>query len=194
MVANPQLRWMSPQEYLEWEPLQQLRHEYIDGEVFAMTGGTKPHNRIAFNLATALDSHVAQSGCEVYIADVKVQVATASTYSYPDVVVTCDPRDRESNSIVQYPCLIVEVLSPSTEAYDRGGKFAKYRQLKTLQEYVLIDSEQIGVDCFRRNEQGFWVLYPYTAEDTITLESVGLTLPVTALYRQVRFDTPEDEN
>jgi Uma2 family endonuclease len=194
MVANPQIQWMSPQEYLAWEPLQQLRHEYIDGEVFAMTGGTKPHNRIAGNLYTALDSHVAQSGCEVYIADVKVQVATANTYSYPDVVVTCDPRDRESNSIVQYPCLIVEVLSPSTEAYDRGGKFAKYRQMETLQEYVLIDSEQIGVDCFRRNAQGLWVLYPYTAEDTITLESVGLSLPITALYRQVRFDAKEDEN
>lgn len=115
----------------------------------------------------------------------KVQVATASSYYYPDVVVTYDPRDRESNSIVQHPCLIVEVLSPSTEGYDRGGKFARYRQLETLQEYVLIDSEQIGVDCFRRNEQALWVLYPYTAEDTITLASVGLSLPVTALYRQV---------
>jgi len=108
---------------------------------------------------------------------VKVQVATASSYYYPDVVVIYDPRDRESNSIVQHPCLIVEVLSPSTEGYDRGGKFARYRQLETLQEYVLIDSEQIGVDYFRRNEQALWVLYPYTAENTITLASVGLSLP-----------------
>ena len=194
MIASPQLQWMSPQEYLEWEPMQQLRHEYIEGEVFAMTGGTKPHNRIAGNLYTALDSHLAQSSCEVYISDVKVQVTTANSYCYPDVVVTCDLRDRESNSIVQHPCLIVEVLSPSTEAYDRGGKFARYRQLETLQEYVLIDSEQIGVDCFRRNEQGLWVLYPYRAEDTMTLESVGLSLPVTALYRQVKFDAKEGEN
>ncbi|PSM46317.1 hypothetical protein C7Y66_25695 [Chroococcidiopsis sp. CCALA 051] len=194
MIASPQLQWMSPQEYLEWEPMQQLRHEYIDGEVFAMTGGTKPHNRIALNLVTALDSHLAQSSCEVYISDVKVQVATANSYYYPDVVVTCDPRDRESNSIIQHPCLIVEVLSPSTEAYDRGGKFARYRQLETLQEYVLIDSEQIGVDCFRRNEQGLWVLYPYATEDTINLASVGLSLPVTALYRQVKFDAKEGEN
>jgi Uma2 family endonuclease len=194
MVASPQLQWMSPQEYLEWEPMQQLRHEYIEGEVFAMTGGTKPHNRIAGNLYTALDSHLAQSSCEVYISDVKVQVTTANSYCYPDVVVTYDLRDRESNSIVQHPCLIVEVLSPSTEAYDRGGKFARYRQLETLQEYVLIDSEQIGVECFRRNEQGLWVLYPYATEDTITLTSVGLSLPVTALYRQVKFDAKEGEN
>ncbi|URD53285.1 Uma2 family endonuclease [Chroococcidiopsis sp. CCNUC1] len=89
---------------------------------------------------------------------------------------------------------MVEVLSPSTEAYDRGGKFARYRQLETLQEYVLIDSEQIGVECFRRNEQGLWVLYPYATEDTITLTSVGLSLPVTALYRQVKFDAKEGEN
>lgn len=194
MIASPQLQWMSPQEYLEWEPMQQLRHEYIEGEVFALTGETKPHNRIALNLVTTLDSHLVQSGCEVYISDVKVQVVTANSYYYPDVVVTCDPRDRESNSIVQHPCLIVEVLSPTTEAYDRGGKFARYRQLETLQEYVLIDSEQIGVDCFRRNEQGLWVLYPYTTEDTITLASVGLSLPVTALYRQVKFGTKEAES
>ncbi|MDV2993942.1 MAG: hypothetical protein N4J56_003596 [Chroococcidiopsis sp. SAG 2025] len=194
MIASPQLQWISPQEYLEWEPMQQLRHEYIDGEVFAMTGGTKPHNRIALNLVTALDSHLAQSSCEVYISDVKVQVATANSYYYPDVVVTCDPRDRESNSIIQHPCLIVEVLSPSTEAYDRGGKFARYRQLETLQEYILIDSEQIGVDCFRRNEQGLWVLYPYATEDTITLASVGLSIPVAALYRQVKFETNKAES
>lgn len=189
MVANLQLQRMSPQEYLEWELTQEIRYEYIDGEVFAMTGGTKPHNRIALNLATALDSHLAERGCEVYISDVKVQVSQAGPYHYPDIVVTCDSRDRESNLFVEHPCLIVEVLSPSTEAYDRGGKFAQYRRLDTLQEYVLIQSEQIGVECFRRNEQGLWVLYPYEAEGTLTLESVGLSLPVTALYRQVKLDT-----
>lgn len=188
MVANLQLQRMSPQEYLEWELTQEIRYEYIDGEVFAMTGGTKPHNRIALNLATALDSHLAERGCEVYISDVKVQVSQAGPYHYPDIVVTCDSRDRESNLFVEHPCLIVEVLSPSTEANDRGGKFAQYRRLDTLQEYVLVQSEQIGVECFRRNEQGLWVLYPYEAEDTLTLESVGLSLPVAALYRQVRFD------
>ncbi|MFH7030051.1 MAG: Uma2 family endonuclease [Heteroscytonema crispum UTEX LB 1556] len=191
MVANPQFKPMTPQEYLEWEPTQEIRYEYIDGEVFAMTGGTKPHNRIAGNLYTALDSHLAEKGCEVYIADVKVQASTAGLYHYPDLVVTCDSRDRNSNQFVQYPCLIVEVLSPSTEAYDRGGKFTKYRRLTTLQEYVLIQSEQIGVECFRRNEQGFWVLYPYEAGEILTLESVGLSLPIEALYRQVRFDSEE---
>ncbi|MBD1904980.1 Uma2 family endonuclease [Funiculus sociatus GB2-A5] len=193
MIAIRQLNQMTPQEYLEWEPTQEIRYDYIDGEVFAMTGGTKPHNRIAGNIYTALDSHLQERGCEVYIADVKVQASENGPYHYPDVVVTCDPRDRNSNQFVQYPCLIVEVLSPSTEAFDRGGKFARYRQMETLQEYVLIQSEQIGVECFRRNEEGLWVLYPYESGDTFTLSSVGLSLSVDAVYRQVRFESTETE-
>ncbi|PSO89517.1 MAG: hypothetical protein BRC46_15805 [Cyanobacteria bacterium QS_6_48_18] len=193
MIANPQLNWMSPQEYLEWEPTQEIRYEYIDGEIFAMTGGTKSHNRIALNLVTALDSYLLEKGCDIYIADVKVQVSLAASYHYPDVVVTCNSRDQDSSQFVQYPCLIVEVLSPSTEAYDRGGKFAQYRKLESLQEYVLIQSENIGVECFRRNQQGLWVLYPYEQGDTITLESVGFSLPVETLYRQVIFDSTESK-
>ncbi|WP_293019407.1 MULTISPECIES: Uma2 family endonuclease [unclassified Moorena] len=160
MIASPQRYRMTSQEYLEWERTQEIRYEYSDGEVFAMTGGSKPHNRIALNLASDLNTHLQDSSCEVYMVDVKVKISSVRSYHYPDVVVTCDSRDQESNQFIQYPCLIVEVLSPSTEAYDRGNKFAKYRKLKTLQEYVLIQSETIGVECFRRNQQGFWVLYP----------------------------------
>jgi len=192
MVANPQFQHMSPREYLEWEATQEVRYEYIDGEVVAMTGGTKPHNRIALNLATALDGFLGGS-CDVYIADVKVQISTAGPYHYPDVVVTCDARDKESNDLVQYPCLIVEVLSPSTESVDRGKNFTRYRQLTTLKEYVLIESEEIGVECFRRNEEGFWVLHPYGAGEILILESVGFSIPVEALYIQVKFDVREGE-
>ncbi|AFY99618.1 Uma2 family endonuclease [Calothrix sp. PCC 6303] len=191
MVANPQFSYMSPQEYLEWEKTQELRHEYIDGEVFAMTGGTKPHNRIAGNLFTKLDDFLAEKGCEVYISDVKVQVSESGPYHYPDVVVTCDQRDKESIDVVQYPCLIVEVLSPSTAAFDRGKKFTCYRQSSTLKEYVLIESDEIAVECFRRNEQGLWVLHTYSEEDNLDLESVGISIAVKKLYRQVRFDVEE---
>ncbi|MBW4512046.1 MAG: Uma2 family endonuclease [Scytonematopsis contorta HA4267-MV1] len=197
MVANPQYStydstYMTPEEYLSWEPTQDLRYEYVSGKVFAMTGGTKPHNRIALNLATALDSHLADKGCEVFIADVKLQLSSKGPYRYPDVMVTCDPRDKENNKFVEYPCLIVEVLSPSTEAKDRGSKFKKYRQLETLKEYVLIQPEQIGVECFRKNEQGLWVLYSYEAGETVNLESVGLSISVEALYRQVNFDNNDE--
>lgn len=187
MVANRNFVYMTPEEYLEWESKQETRHEYIAGEVFAMTGGSKPHNRIAGNLYTALDSHLEGKGCEVYISDVKVQLSAASAYHYPDLVVTCDARDQNSTQVVQHPCLIVEVLSPSTESYDRGGKFTHYRKLESLQEYVLIQSESIGVDCFRRNAEGLWVLHPYEFGQTLTLETVGLELSIAALYRQVRF-------
>ena len=193
MVANAPFEYMTPQEFLVWEKTQELRHEYIDGEVFAMTGGTKPHNRIALNLATALDGFVGEKGCDVYINDVKVELSPSGPYHYPDVVVTCDGRDRESIDLVKYPCLIAEVLSPSTEAFDRGKKFMRYRQLSTLKEYVLIQSDEIGVECFRRNDEGLWVLHSYGSGDILTLESIGFSISVDKLYRQVRFDEKEGE-
>ena len=196
MIAQIKSYQMTPEEYLEWEPTQEDRYEYVDGDVYAMTGGTKPHNRIALNLVAALDGYLQDKGCEIYMADVKVQASPTSAYHYPDLVVTCDRRDQNSNQLVQYPCLIIEVLSASTEAYDslsetlreRGSKFAHYRKLETLQEYVLIESTAIGGECFRRNAEGFWVLHPYEAGDTVTFESIGCSLAIDTLYRQVRFD------
>ena len=190
MIANPQFQYMSPQEFLEWEKNQELRYEYIDGEVFAMTGGTKPHNRIAGNLYTAIDNFLAENDrdCEVFIADVKVQLSQSNSYHYPDVVVTCDERDKKSQNLIEHPCLIVEVLSPSTEAFDRGKKFTNYRQLNTLKEYVLIQADEIGIECFRLNKEGLWVLHSYAEGDVLELESVGLTISVEKLYRRVSFD------
>ncbi|MEM1392473.1 MAG: Uma2 family endonuclease [Cyanobacteria bacterium P01_D01_bin.116] len=192
MVANPQFQYMSPQEYLEWEKTQELRYEYIDGEVFAMTGGTIPHNRIALNLAIDLDDFLAEKECQVYISDVKVQVTSVGPYHYPDVMVSCDDEDKDAIDMVQYPCLIVEVLSPSTEAFDRGKKFTRYRQSNTLQEYVLIESDEIAVECFRKNDEGLWVLHTYGEGDTLTLESVGISIPVEKLYRRVQFDIKDN--
>ena len=192
MVANPQFQYMSPQEYLEWEKTQELRYEYIDGEVFAMTGGTIPHNLIAGNLYIDLENFLTEKDCNVYISDVKVKVSEAGPYHYPDVVVTCDDRDKEAIDMIRHPCLIVEVLSPSTEAFDRGKKFTRYRQSTTLKEYVLIASDEIAVECFRRNDEGLWVLHTYGEGDILTLESVGISIPVEKLYRRVRFDVEEN--
>ncbi len=188
MIAELKFNYMSIEEYLAWEPKQLLKYEYIDGKVYAMTGGTKSHNRIGLNLAFALDNHLREQECEVYFSDVKVQVSPTSSYHYPDITVTCDARDRQSPQFVLYPCVIIEVLSPSTEAYDRGGKFAFFRRIATLQEYVLLESEHMGAECFRRNDQGLWVLYPYEADDMLTLESIGFSIPVQSLYQQVNFD------
>ena len=186
MVALPDRSLLSPEEYLAWEPTQEERYEYWDGEVVAMSGGTRNHNRISGNFFRILDDALVDRPCEPYMADVKAQVQRGQKYFYPDVVVTCDDSDNDPQ-LVQFPCLIVEVLSPSTEALDRGTKFAKYRQFSTLQEYVLVQVEQPGVELFRRNQQGQWVLSEYDLGDSLLLESVNVEITIADLYRQIQF-------
>jgi len=187
MIATPPHR-MTIAQYLEWEPLQELRYEYVDGAVIAMTGGTIPHNDIALNLYRAVYSQVRSNGCRINVADVKVEVSSDSPYYYPDVVVSCDPRDSNARKLLRYPKLIVEVLSPETEAKDRGEKFAHYRTSPTLQEYVLVESEKVGVECYRRGEGRLWLYYPYAAGDVITLESVDFSGAIELLYENVIFE------
>ncbi|MEH1962671.1 MAG: Uma2 family endonuclease [Nostoc sp.] len=193
MVALPDNTLMSAEEYLVWEPTQEERYEYWDGEVVMMSGGTRNHNRISGNFFKLLDDTLADRTCEVYIVDVKVQIEPGQKYFYPDVVVTCDERDDDPQ-LIQFPCLIIEVLSPSTEAVDRGKKFAKYRQSPTLQEYVLVQVAQPSVEVFRRNEQGKWVLSEYNLDERLRLESVDVEIAITHLYRQVQFETEATEN
>ncbi len=187
MIANSNRKYMSPQEYLEWEERQDIKYEYINGEVFAMTGGTIPHTSIALNLASALKSHLRGSPCRAFMADAKVAVTENGPFHYPDVVVSCDERDRQAIQFIQYPCLIVEVLSPSTEAYDRGKKFMQYRRIETLQEYVLIDAEKISLDCFRLNDRGIWELHPYEEGNEVHLTSVDFRFPISLVYEDVQF-------
>jgi Uma2 family endonuclease len=193
MVALPDHILMSAEEYLVWEPTQEERYEYWDGEVVMMSGATRNHNRVSANFFKLIDDALADRSCEVYIVDVKVQVEPGQKYFYPDVVVTCDERDIDPQ-LVQFPCLIIEVLSPSTEAADRGKKFAKYRQSLTLQEYVLVQVAQPSVEVFRRKDQGKWVLSEYSLGDILRLESVDVEIAIAHLYRQVQFETETTEN
>jgi Uma2 family endonuclease len=192
MVALPDRLLMSYEEYVNWESTQETRHEYFDGEVIAMAGGTRKHNRISVNFLSILDNAFADRPCEVYINDVKVQVQPRRKYFYPDVVVTCDERDRQESNFVAFPCLIIEVLSPSTESFDRGFKFSQYRKFETLQEYVLVQVEQPIVEVFQRNEQGQWVFFEYGLSDRLFLKSVNVELSVSDLYRQIQFETVLD--
>jgi Uma2 family endonuclease len=187
MISASQPQRLSIEEYLEWEPLQETRYEYAYGEVFAMTGGTIPHNDIAINLLTAIRPQVRTNKCRLNMADVKVQVNADGLYYYPDLVVSCDPRDLNARKLLQYPKLIVEVLSPSTEAKDRGEKFMDYRGLLTLEEYVLVDSEKISVECYRRGEGRMWLYTPYVAGDTLALESIQWEGAIALLYEEVQF-------
>lgn len=134
MIAEPNNGLMSPETYLEWEAQQPLKYEYIQGQAYAMTGGTLPHNDIAVNLTAALKPFLRGKGCKVRMADAKVGITEQGPYFYPDIVVSCDQRDRKALKVIRYPQLIVEVLSPGTEGFDRGDKFKFYRRIQTLQE------------------------------------------------------------
>ncbi|MDJ0658311.1 MAG: Uma2 family endonuclease [Crocosphaera sp.] len=185
MVAAKEHIYMTPEEYLEWEEKQPLKYEYMDGEVYAMTGGTIPHNTIALNLASTLKNHLRNKGCKIQINDVKVQLSEQGPYHYPDVVVSCDERDKKAFKFLQYPCLIIEVLSPSTEGFDRGKKFRNYRQIETLKEYVLVSADQKLIECFRVNDKGVWELYSFSEKEELKLDSIDFTCPVELIYEDV---------
>ena len=190
MIAIPQApQKMTFEEYLEWEAQQDIRYEYVNGEVFAMTGGTIPHNDLALNFYTAVRPHLRSRGCRANVSDVKLQVSPRSRYYYPDVIVSCDPEDMNARKFIQHPKLIVEVLSPGTSGKDRDEKFTAYLKIPTLQEYILIDSQKIFVERYCRGEGRMWLYYSYTAGETITLSSIGFDLPIALLYENVGFET-----
>jgi len=183
MVVSPQPS-LTAQDYLTLEVESPTKHEFIDGKTYAMAGASDAHVTITVNLAALLRNHVRGSGCRVYIADMKARIETRNCFYYPDVMVTCDPRDRENDTYKCFPKLIIEVLSDSTEAFDRGDKFANYQTLETLEEYVLINTRHQRVECFQRNEDGLWVLRYYT-EDDFTLASLAFSAPLATLYEDV---------
>lgn len=155
-----------------------------------MAGGSLPHADIALNVATILRAHL-QGRCKVRNSDAKVGITDDGPFVYPDVSVTCDERDRTAQKFSRYPCLIVEVVSPGTEAYDRGGKFTLYRRLETLKEYVLVGSEAKTVEVFRRNDEGNWAFIPYGKGDEVELTSVGMTVPIESIYEDVTLEQLE---
>jgi Uma2 family endonuclease len=197
MIANRNFVYLTPDEYLKQEEQSTEKHEYLDGEVYAMAGAMDEHVTIAGNLFTDLRQFLRGSGCRVYISDMKAQVESINRFFYPDVMVTCDPRDQQTATYKSFPKLIVEVLSDSTEAYDRGDKFADYRQLESLQEYVLISAKRQRVDCFRRGQNGLWILQSYgdlPSDRTFTLESIGFTGEFTMLYEDVEQQAASESN
>ncbi|BAY16775.1 hypothetical protein NIES21_26080 [Anabaenopsis circularis NIES-21] len=187
MLASP--NYISPEEYLQMEETSSIKHEYIDGYIYAMAGASDHHVTVALNLAVLLRNHVRGSGCRVYIADMKARIESLNRYYYPDVMVTCDSRDQETPVYKRFPCLIVEVLSDSTEAFDRGDKFADYQAIETLKEYVLINTKRQRIECFRLNDDGFWVLQTYTSQDkTFRLNSINFEATMAELYEDVVFE------
>ncbi|UXE58770.1 MAG: Uma2 family endonuclease [Woronichinia naegeliana WA131] len=182
---------LTPEEYFIWEEQQLLRHEYLSGEVYAISGGTQNHGRIASNIIFILKGHLRGGGCQVGNSDCRVNIFETKDYVYPDVSVTCDERDRTAIQAIQYPCLIVEVLSASTASYDRGDKFRMYRRNPSLQDYVLVDAEKIAIDLYRKNDRGNWEIFNYQSGDNIDLQSIGLSFSIESVYEDIIFEELE---
>jgi Uma2 family endonuclease len=193
VVAEPERLLMSVEDYLTLDRNSvEARYEFIDGYVYLLAGGTADHSTIGINLTSLLHSLLRGNPCRVYNSDLRVRLSQRR-YVYPDASVSCDPRDRGPVDTVQFPCLIVEVLSSSTEAYDRGRKFAYYRACPTVQEYVLVDTQRQAVEVYRRKADTFWTLHPFGPGDQVKLASLSLSFPIAALYENVVLpeDTPD---
>ena len=181
-----ELPFITVDDYLAGESVSPIKHQYVAGEVFAMAGASEEHVTIALNVAALLRAHVRGGPCRVYIADMKLRVERARAFFYPDVFVTCEAADAAEPTVKARARVVVEVLSESTEAYDRGAKFASYRQLPSLEEYVLIDSRSRCVEVFRRHPDG-WMLHPVPDDGRLDLATLGFDCTLDAIYEDVRF-------
>lgn len=181
---------LSLDAFVEWENAQPERHFFFRGEVFAMVGVRQAHAHGAGNIFAAFKSALRGTPCRTFIADVKLRIEAADALFYPDVMVSCDARDRATPLYLSHPKLIVEVLSESTAAFDRGAKFAACRLIDTLEEYVLVDLDARRVEAFRRNAEGRWELYEFLKDDAVEFASIGVTLDAATLYENVE---PEDD-
>jgi len=180
--------YVTPEDYLALEARSPVRHEYVDGQVFAMTGATLRHNVIAGNVFAALRAHLRHGPCRVFMSDAKLRVAQHNAYYYPDVMVSCDPRLRQlgaNDAAVDAPVLIVEVLSEATEAIDRREKMLAYRTLASLQEYMLVSQGTPGVELFRRRGDVGWQAVRFEPGEKVDLASIGLTLEFSTIYEGV---------
>ncbi len=193
MLTNLALNteFISSADYLTGELLANEKHEYLNGLVYPMNmaGAGDAHVKISLNAAALIKTHLRGSGCSTYISDMRVKVdAKDKAWFYPDVMVTCDSEDRTRDTIKHSPILIIEVLSPSTRDYDRGDKFAVYRQLASLQEYVLIDPNGYLVEIFRLNAAKRWELFTYEGADTVVeFSSIRYYCVLHNLYEDIVF-------
>ena len=183
--------YLTPEEYIALERKATLKSEYLSGEIVAMSGASDTHNLITMNTSNALYNQLADRGCRIYASDMRVGISAGVSYFYPDIAVTCDkPRfeDDVFDTLIN-PQVIIEVHSDSTANYDRGEKFGRYRQLESLQEYILISQDQVQVDHYLRQGKQ-WVLSEFsTLEDILPLASIEAELPLRQIYRFVEFET-----
>lgn len=184
MQTAEQLRF-SATDFLAWEESQAEKHEFVAGEVFAMVGARREHFVVSGNIFAGLKQRLRGTPCRAYIADLKLRVEAADAFFYPDVMVSCHSADNKAEQYLTQPILIVEVLSDSTAAYDRGNKFAYYRCLDSLQEYVIVDIDSRRVECFRRATDNEWLLHDYHGEDDCKFNSLSISLPLAEVFEDI---------
>ncbi len=180
--------YISEFEYLEGEKISDVRHEYIDGEVFAMAGSSVRHNRIAMNIANFLYNEADAKGgsCEVFTSDIKVRISSRKTFYYPDVILSCDDADDEDPYYKNNPCIIVEVLSESTKDKDRIEKLLAYQTISSLQAYIMVAQDQASVIVVHKNDDGEWFATTYANNDqSIHLPCLDAELSLSQIYKRV---------
>lgn len=179
---------LTVEEYLKLEQDAEVRHEYVAGQIYAMTGSSREHNLIATNLISLLRPHLRGGSCRTFVSDMKVRINTknqkADLFYYPDVVVTCNPQDQERYFLTS-PCLVIEILSPSTQTTDKREKRINYQTIESLQEYVLVSQDEMKVEIYRRDNNDNWTVETLAKDDDLQLNSVGLTLTMTDIYEDV---------
>ena len=183
MTVSKGHAYFTPEDYLEIERISPIKHEYLQGQMVAMAGASKAHVIITSNLSALLVNHLHGTGYIPYTSDMKVRLPALNLFYYPDLAVTCDDRDRRSDEdFILHPKLIIEVLSNSTEAFDRGDKFADYKSAPEFTEYVLIHQKQILVERFQRKSDNLWMPQIYRAGDTVEFVSIGFACAIEVLY------------
>jgi Uma2 family endonuclease len=187
---------LSAEQYLEIERKAEFRSEYFDGKMFAMVGAKRVHNLIVAHPVRELDQQLRSRPCDVYPSDMRIYMPSTGLYAYPDVVAVCGESrflDDEEDTLLN-PGLLIEVLSPSTEAYDRGRKFEHYRSIESLREYLLVASDRMHADLYTRQPDSRWLLTSADKlEDSLTLESVGAQLTLADLHEKVEWSTSAAE-
>ena len=182
---------ISIKDYLEGEKISQIRHEYIDGEVYAMAGTSKRHNEIIANINDGIRRHLRGGNCRSFFVDIKVQVQKLNRFYYPDLIVVCG-EDNESEYYTKKPTLIIEVLSPSTSLTDRREKMFAYQEIENLQEYIMIEQDRIYAEIYRRRDDGLWSWIEFDETEEIEFASIDFRMLMTEVYEGI--ELPEIPN
>lgn len=186
MSVSQSHTYFTPEDYLEIESISPIKHEYLNGQIVAMAGASKAHVIITGNLSALIVNHLRGTKCISYAIDMKIRLPALNFFYYPDLTVTCDERDRISDQdFILHPKLIIEVLSDSTEAFDRGDKFVHYKTIPEFQEYVLIHQKQILIERFERKYDNLWITQIYRTREIIEFGSIDFSCPIEAIYENI---------